>query len=158
MAELCSHPVTDQEAAERLFVFTRLQDTFECNGMCYYTHGLWRHHSCSRLHRNVVPSRILQWMKLAQKRLEEVTSSTKPSSEYREWMTQGWRPHCAHNVSRQDDRKREIATISGQLVQALSIMQGVALTHKGSKRFLGRQYALQVRHTVQLHGRPSNRL
>ena len=35
MAELCSHPVTDQEAAERLFVFTRLQDTFECNGMCH---------------------------------------------------------------------------------------------------------------------------
>ncbi|KAH9938129.1 cell division control protein 14, SIN component-domain-containing protein [Fomitopsis serialis] len=103
MAELCSHPHTDREAAERLFVFTRLQDTFECN----------------------VPSRVLQWMVSAQKRLEEVTSTSKPSSEYH-------------------DRKREISTISGQLVQALSIVQGVTLTHKGSKRFLGRQYAMEI--------------
>ncbi|KAH9833640.1 CDC14-domain-containing protein [Rhodofomes roseus] len=101
MAELCSHPHTDQESAERLFVFTRLQDTFECN----------------------VPSRILQWMACAQKRLEEVAATDRSSSDYH-------------------DHKREMSTISGQLVQALSIIQGVALTHKGSKRFLGRHYAM----------------
>ncbi|KZT71537.1 CDC14-domain-containing protein [Daedalea quercina L-15889] len=112
MAELCSHPVTDQEAAERLFVFTRLQDTFECN----------------------VPSRILQWMSPARKRLEEVTGSNKPSSEYH-------------------DRRREVATISGQLLQGLSIIQGVALTHKGSKSFLGRQYAMQIMLDVLLTSR-----
>ena len=152
MADLCTHPVTDQEAAERLFVFTRLQDTFECNGMCHPM-PVWRD---PQSHCVVVPSRILQWMAPAQKRLDEVSGYTKPSSEYRECLSQDWCSECAHTLSRQDDRKREIATISGQLIQALSITQGVALTHKGSKRYLGRRYAMQVRRTPYPSVYPSN--
>lgn len=35
--------------------------------------------------------------------------------------------------------------MSSQLTQALSIIQGVALTHQSTKAFLGRKYPLDVR-------------
>lgn len=52
-------------------------------------------------------------------------------------------PHVRRSFV-QDERKSEILTLSTQLLQTLSIIQGVVLTHKGSKRYLGRRYALEV--------------
>ncbi|KZT05593.1 uncharacterized protein LAESUDRAFT_750520 [Laetiporus sulphureus 93-53] len=68
-----------------------------------------------------VPSRVLSWISLVIPRLEYLTSKRSD-----------------------DDRKFEVSVLSSQLVQALSLVQGVALTHKASKRYLGRRYALQV--------------
>jgi hypothetical protein len=45
-------------------------------------------------------------------------------------------------------RQAEAATLSSQLTQALSIIQGVALTHHSTKAFLGRKYPLDVRHSL----------
>ena len=47
-----------------------------------------------------------------------------------------------------DERKAEVSTLSSQLIQALSITQGVALNHQGSKQYLGRRYALEVCHLL----------
>lgn len=52
-------------------------------------------------------------------------------------------PHVRRSFV-QDERKSEILTLSTQLLQTLSIIQGVVLTHKGSKRYLGRRYALET--------------
>lgn len=42
------------------------------------------------------------------------------------------------------EKEMEVAILSSQLIQALSIIQGVALNHWGSKQYLGRRYALEV--------------
>lgn len=42
-------------------------------------------------------------------------------------------------------RQAEASVLSSQLTQALSIIQGVALTHQSTKAFLGRKYPLDVR-------------
>ena len=41
-------------------------------------------------------------------------------------------------------RETEASVLSSQLAQALSIIQGVALTHHSTKAFLGRKYPLDV--------------
>ena len=41
-------------------------------------------------------------------------------------------------------RPAEASVLSSQLTQALSIIQGVALTHNSTKSFLGRKYPLDV--------------
>ncbi|OSX59361.1 hypothetical protein POSPLADRAFT_1048699 [Postia placenta MAD-698-R-SB12] len=114
LAEVCT-PNADPAAAERLQIFIRLQDTFECN----------------------VPSRLLSWMSLVTTRLEYITSNPRLPKIARQ---NG--PHVRRSFV-QDERKSEIITLSTQLLQTLSIIQGVVLTHKGSKRYLGRRYALE---------------
>ena len=42
-------------------------------------------------------------------------------------------------------RETEASVLCSQLVQALSIIQGVALTHHSTKAFLGRKYPLDVK-------------
>ena len=42
-------------------------------------------------------------------------------------------------------REAEASVLSSQLAQALSIIQGAALTHHSTKAFLGRKYPLDVR-------------
>jgi len=69
-----------------------------------------------------VPSRVLSWMSTISARLEHITSKTSSDHE----------------------QKAEAITLSGQLMQALSILQGVALNHKASKKYLGRRYALEI--------------
>jgi len=48
-------------------------------------------------------------------------------------------------VSDPEDKQDESKTIASQLIQALGIIQGVALIHKPTKAFLGRKYSLEVR-------------
>ena len=45
-------------------------------------------------------------------------------------------------------RHAEASVLSSQLTQALSIIQGVALTHQSTKAFLGRKYSLDVRNST----------
>ena len=45
-------------------------------------------------------------------------------------------------------RQAEVSVLSSQLIQALSIIQGVALTHQSTKAFLGRKYPLDVRNVM----------
>ncbi|KAH9884945.1 CDC14-domain-containing protein [Cubamyces lactineus] len=42
------------------------------------------------------------------------------------------------------DKKSEAAILAGQLSRAMALIQGVALTHKPSKQYLGRRYSLEV--------------
>ncbi|KAI0068669.1 CDC14-domain-containing protein [Artomyces pyxidatus] len=69
-----------------------------------------------------VPSRILSWISTASTRLEFLLSRG---------LSDG-------------DREAEASTVSAQLVQSLSIVQGVALCHRPTKLFLGRKYPLEV--------------
>lgn len=70
----------------------------------------------------------------------------------REGLT-GWyvevtiRLGCTVTIQLPAEREAEVATLASQLMQALSIMQGVALNHHGSKQYLGRRYALEVQHS-----------
>ncbi|KAJ6532262.1 cell division control protein 14, SIN component-domain-containing protein [Mycena vulgaris] len=66
-----------------------------------------------------VPSRLLSWIASYTLRLDLLTNQ---------------------GVSDAD----EVATLSAQLALALSIIQGVCLTHAASKRYLGRRHALEV--------------
>ncbi|KAJ7461939.1 cell division control protein 14, SIN component-domain-containing protein [Mycena latifolia] len=68
-----------------------------------------------------VPSRILSWVRAATLRMEGAAAAGKDSSD-----------------------SEELSTLSTQLALALSVLQGVALTHAASKRFLGRRAALET--------------
>ncbi|KAJ7167821.1 cell division control protein 14, SIN component-domain-containing protein [Mycena filopes] len=68
-----------------------------------------------------VPSRILAWMASATSRLDLLT-----------------------NKGTVDEAEPEVAILSSQLALALSIIQGVCLTHAPTKVYLGRRYALEV--------------
>ncbi|PCH40925.1 hypothetical protein WOLCODRAFT_162662 [Wolfiporia cocos MD-104 SS10] len=70
---------------------------------------------------NVV-TRMLSWMASASLRLDHLTN--RSSADY--------------------ERQLEASELSGYLIQALSVVQGVALMHRASKQYLGRQYALQI--------------
>ena len=80
------------------------------------------------LTRLAVPSRLLIWVSSTSSRLDALTSV----------------PEFAISKQKPEDAA-ETATLSAQLAQALNIVQGIALSHGGSKRFLGRRYALEVR-------------
>ena len=43
-----------------------------------------------------------------------------------------------------EEKQDECKTIASQLIQALGIIQGVALNHRPTKTFLGRRYSLEV--------------
>ncbi|KAI8989907.1 cell division control protein 14, SIN component-domain-containing protein [Trametes punicea] len=51
---------------------------------------------------------------------------------------------CLNKGATDRDKRRETATLASQLSGALAIIQGVALTHKASKQYLGRRYSLGV--------------
>lgn len=51
-------------------------------------------------------------------------------------------------VSDLEDKQDESKTIASQLIQALGVIQGVALNHRPTKAFLGRRYSLEVRAPV----------
>ncbi|KII95314.1 hypothetical protein PLICRDRAFT_48278 [Plicaturopsis crispa FD-325 SS-3] len=68
-----------------------------------------------------VPSRLLSWISLSTIQLETYASKG---------LT--------------DDRESDAYKLATQLIQSLSLIQGVVLNHKPSKRYLGRQYALEV--------------
>ncbi|KAA1466468.1 CDC14-domain-containing protein [Dentipellis sp. KUC8613] len=69
-----------------------------------------------------VPSRILSWISVAVIRLEALVSRG---------LSEG-------------DRQSEAMTLSSQLARALSVVQGIALSHNPSKIFLARKYPLEV--------------
>ncbi|KAJ7034153.1 cell division control protein 14, SIN component-domain-containing protein [Mycena alexandri] len=69
-----------------------------------------------------VPSRILAWIASATFRLDLLTDKGAAEAE----------------------AEPEVATLSSQLTVALSIIQGVCLTHAPTKVYLGRRYALEV--------------
>lgn len=46
---------------------------------------------------------------------------------------------------RVDEKEQEMNILMNQLLQCMSIMQGVVLTHPSSKAFMGRKYPLEVR-------------
>ncbi|KAL6309815.1 cell division control protein 14, SIN component-domain-containing protein [Sparassis latifolia] len=69
-----------------------------------------------------VPSRILSWMGGSAAQLEAILSKTISDQE----------------------RETQSVPFTHQLIQALSILQGVALIHEESKRYLGRRYPLEV--------------
>ncbi|OBZ70071.1 hypothetical protein A0H81_09582 [Grifola frondosa] len=69
-----------------------------------------------------LPLRILSWTSVASSRLDSLTSTGDADP----------------------GRESETSILSSQLIQAMSIIQGVALIHKSSKQFLGRRYALEV--------------
>ncbi|KAI0268221.1 cell division protein Cdc14 [Gloeopeniophorella convolvens] len=69
-----------------------------------------------------VPSRILSWISGASFRLDSLLQRG---------LSEG-------------DRRAEVTTLASQLTQALSVVQGVALTHQSTKAFLGRRYPLDV--------------
>ncbi|KAI0650929.1 cell division control protein 14, SIN component-domain-containing protein [Trametes meyenii] len=51
---------------------------------------------------------------------------------------------CLNRGSTDREKKSETLTLAAQLTQAMAIVQGVALTHKASKQYLGRRYSLEV--------------
>ncbi|OSC97916.1 hypothetical protein PYCCODRAFT_1397877 [Trametes coccinea BRFM310] len=51
---------------------------------------------------------------------------------------------CLNKGSADREKRSEAATLAAQLSQAMAIIQGVALTHKATKQFLGRRYPLEV--------------
>ncbi|KAJ7784155.1 cell division control protein 14, SIN component-domain-containing protein [Mycena metata] len=69
-----------------------------------------------------VPSRILGWIASATFRLDLLTDKGTAEAE----------------------AEPEVVTLSSQLTVALSIIQGVCLTHAPTKVYLGRRYALEV--------------
>ncbi|PIL37692.1 hypothetical protein GSI_01386 [Ganoderma sinense ZZ0214-1] len=69
-----------------------------------------------------VSSRIISWTSVASALLDKA-------------LTRG----STDNVT-----KCEVMTLSSQLAQGMTIIQGVALVHKPSKQFLGRRYPLEV--------------
>jgi len=72
-----------------------------------------------------VPSRLLPWILGTTKDLEEIVASPQKDEE-------------------------QIQTLSSQLSESLTIMQGVALNHDPTKIFLGRKYPLEL---YAKHGR-----
>lgn len=50
--------------------------------------------------------------------------------------------HSQHYLA--EEHVSEVTTLSSQLIQSLSIIQGVVLNHEPSKQFLGRRFALEV--------------
>ncbi|KAH9947211.1 CDC14-domain-containing protein [Amylocystis lapponica] len=113
-AEICVQK--DPASSERLRTFTALQDTFECN----------------------VPSRILSWMSSASSRLEDITGNL------RQIVSIFFRNRGQSDSPLLDSGDSETTTLSSQLIQALSITQGIALIHDSSKQYLGRRYPIQV--------------
>ncbi|KAI0034092.1 cell division protein Cdc14 [Vararia minispora EC-137] len=69
-----------------------------------------------------IPSRLIDWISSASLRLDHLLS---------------------RGVS-DCDKGTEAAALSAQLIQALSLVQGVSLIHNRSKDFLGRKYSLEV--------------
>ncbi|KDQ64176.1 hypothetical protein JAAARDRAFT_27798 [Jaapia argillacea MUCL 33604] len=65
-----------------------------------------------------VPSRIVSWIISATLQLEQALAT--------------------------HERESEVITLSSLLAQALSIIQGISLNHKPSKRYLGRKYTLEI--------------
>ena len=99
-----------------------------------------------------VASRIVSWISGASFRLEAVLQ--RGLSDGVPLMTV-----LVHNTNHSPlgQRQAEAATLSLQLTQALSIIQGVALTHYSTKTFLGRKYPLDVRYLTSrmFHSRRS---
>ncbi|KAI0316116.1 cell division protein Cdc14 [Amylostereum chailletii] len=69
-----------------------------------------------------IPSRLLDWLSVACQRLDHLLTRGNLDSE----------------------RSAEASTLSSQLVQALALVQGVALVHHRSKIFLGRKHSVEV--------------
>ncbi|CAL1700051.1 unnamed protein product [Somion occarium] len=69
-----------------------------------------------------VPSRLISWISESTIRLDALTAKGSLAFE----------------------KESEVATLSSQLMQALSIIQGVVLNHSPSKQWLGRRCALEV--------------
>ncbi|KAI0355506.1 CDC14-domain-containing protein, partial [Trametes cingulata] len=69
-----------------------------------------------------VSSRIIAWAAVATSQLER----------------------CLNKGSTDREKGSDAATLAAQLSQAMAIIQGVALTHKASKQYLGRRYSLEV--------------
>ncbi|KAI0700607.1 cell division control protein 14, SIN component-domain-containing protein [Cytidiella melzeri] len=69
-----------------------------------------------------VPFRLLSWISNSLSRLSSLTSKSSTTK----------------------DHELELTTLSSQIAQALSIIQGTALIHNGSKHYLGRRYPLEV--------------
>ncbi|KAI0363194.1 CDC14-domain-containing protein [Pilatotrama ljubarskyi] len=51
---------------------------------------------------------------------------------------------CLNKGTTDRQKQSDAATLATQLSQAMAIIQGVALTHKPSKQYLGRRYSLEV--------------
>ena len=51
--------------------------------------------------------------------------------------------YCTYDILL-GQRQAEVSTLTSQLTRALSIIQGIALTHYSTKVFLGRRYSLDV--------------
>ena len=87
----------------------------------------------------LVSSRIISWTSvtsgLLDKALHKGSNDGKPCFAC---------VNCTLPSSLLDARKFEITTLSSQLAQGMSIIQGVALIHRQSKHFLGRRYSLEV--------------
>ncbi|KAI0677741.1 cell division control protein 14, SIN component-domain-containing protein [Trametes maxima] len=51
---------------------------------------------------------------------------------------------CLNKGTIDREKKSEVSTLAAQLARAMAVVQGVALTHKSSKQYLGRRYSLEV--------------
>lgn len=78
------------------------------------------------------------------------TGSFVESRDVRQYVECGYTYKSAHS-SPLGDKGTEAATLSSQLVQGLSLMQGVALVHHRSKVLLGGKHAQEVRTCYALH-------
>jgi hypothetical protein len=70
----------------------------------------------------LVPSRVLTWIGAATPKLESLL----------------------HKHAHDSSKDADLYTLGAQLAQGLSVVQGVALTHASSKRWLGRRHNLQT--------------
>lgn len=88
---------------------------------------------------HVVPFRLLTWIS---RLLPQLTTLTAKSSSTRNLLL-----HPSLQLLIPDEIEEpnsELTLLSCQLAQGLSIIQGTALIHSGSKRFLGRRYPIEV--------------
>ena len=88
----------------------------------------------------LVSSRIVSWTSVASALLDKALTRGATDSESFHigpefFMT---------SIHLLDVTKCEVMTLSSQLAQGMSIIQGVALVHKPSKQYLGRGYSLEV--------------
>lgn len=87
----------------------------------------------------VVPFRLLSWISSCLSVISVLSSKQATTSEC---LPAGCNQFDTD--MRPSDHDAELAIISSQIAQALSIIQGTALIHAGTKRYLGRRYPLEV--------------
>ena len=91
----------------------------------------------------LVPSRLLAWISDTTYRLEALSEKGSVEGELLLFLD-----FCSSHGDAAG-REIEVQTMSGQLVQGLNVIQGIALQHSASKEFLGRRYAQEV--STSLH-------